>query len=191
MTRAAPECHILSRQYPKAGRERWDLLASLSGRVEPRSLNSPLISIKENKSLYNRLPIVPHQNWLTWPPMAAGEPDKVSIWSFQPSSWEAGSASVENGVGGMAVGFNINRIRHKTARFSMSKNNSIKYLPQITMLLKHIFLNFYLVELGITVTDGRVVFTHNLLFLRKLSLSWDPISSNLLGTSLFGWSDEK
>ena len=60
----------------------------------------PLISIKENKSLYNRLPIVPHQNWLTWPPTAAGEPDKVSIWRFQPFSWEAGSASVENGVGG-------------------------------------------------------------------------------------------
>lgn len=71
---------------------------------------------------------------------------------------------------GMAVGFNINGIRHKTI-FSMSKNNSIKYLPQITMLLKHMFLNSYPVELGITVTDGRVVFSHNLLFLRKLSLS--------------------
>lgn len=52
----------------------------------------------------------------------------------------------------------------------MSKNNSLKYLPQITMLLKHIFLNSYPVELGITVSDGRAVFSHNLLFLRKLSL---------------------
>lgn len=50
----------------------------------------------------------------------------------------------------------------------MSHGNSIKYLPQITMLLKHAFLNSYLVELGITVTDGRVVFSHNLLFLRKI-----------------------
>ena len=72
---------------------------------------------------------------------------------------------------GMAVGFNINGIRYKTTRFSVSKNNSIKYLPQITMLLKHMFLKSYPVELGITVTDGRVVFSHNLLFLRKLSLS--------------------
>lgn len=71
----------------------------------------------------------------------------------------------------MVVGFNINRIRHKAKRFSMSKNGSIKYLPQNTTLLIYNVLNSHCVGLRIIVTDGRVVFNHNLLFLRKLSIS--------------------
>lgn len=46
-------------------------------------------------------------------------------------------------------------------------------------------------RLWITIAGGTVVFNHNLLFLRKLRISWDLISSHLLGTGLFGWSDEK
>lgn len=49
---------------------------------------------------HNRLSIVPHQSELAcMAPLAAGEPDKVSIWYFQPVSREAGSASVEKRVG--------------------------------------------------------------------------------------------
>lgn len=125
------------------------------------------------------------QNWVIWL-----FPNRKRRWqskhlTFHSLLWEIGSAS----LGSKEIGYQ---------EFAVHENSvinvqvwGVKYLPQITMLLKCNFLNSHLVGFWITVTGGTVVFNHNFLFLRKLSISWDLISSHLLGTGLFGGSDEK
>lgn len=107
---SSSNCHILSCQYPKAGRVsevgslclfyqvEWGLILSQSPH--------PLFIWEENLSSKQTSHYISLVRTGSHDPLDAREEDKISTWHFQPLSWEAGFANFEK----VAVGFKVNSI---------------------------------------------------------------------------------